>query len=121
MINWAFSNPRVRRKIEIGVAYDTDVELAMKLIVEATIGVDRIISDPAPVARLVSFGDSSVNIEARFWVDDPANGLANITSDYLLNVWKLFKKNAIEIPFPQADIHIKEIPKIENSLFKSPV
>lgn len=120
VINWDFSNPRVRRKIEIGVAYDTDVELAMKLIVEATVGVDRILSHPAPVARLVSFGDSSVNIEARFWVDDPANGVANITSDYLLNVWKLFKKNAIEIPFPQTDIHIKEIPKTDNLFFKSP-
>lgn len=121
VVNWAFSNPKVRRKIEIGVAYDTDVELAMRLIVEATIGVDRILAEPAPVARLVSFGDSSVNIEARFWVDDPANGVANITSDFLLNVWKLFKANGIEIPFPQTDIHIKEIPKIGNSFFKPPV
>ncbi|MBL1240792.1 MAG: mechanosensitive ion channel [OCS116 cluster bacterium] len=121
VVNWAFSNPKVRRKIEIGVAYDTDVELAMRLIVEATIGVDRILVEPVPVARLVSFGDSSVNIEARFWVDDPANGVANITSDFLLNVWKLFKANGIEIPFPQTDIHIKEIPKIGNSFFKPPV
>lgn len=71
VVNWDFSNPRVRRKIEIGVAYNTDVELAMKLIVDATEGVDRILNYPAPVARLVSFGDSSVNIEARFWVENP--------------------------------------------------
>ena len=121
VVNWDFSNPKVRRKIEIGVAYDTDVELAMKLIVDATVGVNRILTEPAPVARLVSFGDSSVNIQARFWVDDPANGVANITSDFLLNVWKLFKQNGIEIPFPQADIHIKEFPHSDKSTFDSSV
>ena len=100
--------------MEIGVAYNSDVELAMELIVQATIGVDRILAEPKPVARLVSFGESSVNIEARFWVSDPANGLANINSDYLLNLWKLFQKHGIEIPFPQQDIHIKELPDIKN-------
>ncbi|MGL1920114.1 MAG: mechanosensitive ion channel [Hyphomicrobiales bacterium] len=111
VVNWDFSHPKVRRKVSIGVSYNTDVELAMKLIVEATIGVERILPNPTPVARLVSFGDSSVNLEARFWVQDPSNGVANITSDFLLNVWKLFKEHKIEIPYPQQDIHIKEFPR----------
>lgn len=113
VVNWDFSHPKVRLKIEIGVSYNTDVELAMKLIVEATVGVNRIINNPKPVARLVSFSDSSVNIQARFWMSDPANGVANVKSDFLLNVWRLFKENNIEIPFPQQDIHIKEFPTIE--------
>lgn len=114
VVNWDFSHPQVRYKIDIGVSYNTDVELAMELIVRATKGIERIISEPAPVARLISFGDSSVNIQARFWVADPANGVANITSDFLLNVWKLFKQYDIEIPFPQQDIHIKELPNLND-------
>ncbi|MCJ8322323.1 MAG: mechanosensitive ion channel [Rhizobiales bacterium] len=112
VVNWDFSHSEVRRKVKIGVAYSTDVELAMELIVRAAESVDRILTDPKPVARLVSFGESSVNIEARFWVADPANGVANINSDFLLKLWKLFRQHEIEIPFPQQDIHIKEFPDI---------
>ncbi len=114
VVNWDFSHSRIRRIVKIGVSYNTDVDLALKLAVEATVGIDRILTDPAPLAHLVGFGDSSVDIEARFWVADPANGVTNITSAYLLNLWKLFQKNKIEIPFPQQDIHIKEFPKVED-------
>ena len=117
VVNWDFSHSKIRRKIKIGVSYNTDVELAMSLIVKGTENVDRILTTPAPVARLVGFGESSVDIEARFWVEDPANGVTNITSDFLLNLWKLFQENNIEIPFPQQDIHIKEFPRIDKTTF----
>ena len=65
VVNWDFSHSKIRRKIKIGVSYNTDVELAMSLIVKGTENVDRILTTPAPVARLVGFGESSVDIEAR--------------------------------------------------------
>jgi small-conductance mechanosensitive channel len=43
----------------------------------------------------------------RFWIGDPANGIANVRSAVLLKVWDTFKEHGIEIPFPQRDLHIR--------------
>jgi len=53
------------------------------------------------------FGDSSVDFQLRFWITDPEAGVANVESDVYLEVWKLFRDNNIEIPFPQRDLHIR--------------
>jgi small-conductance mechanosensitive channel len=47
-----------------------------------------------------------VDLELRFWIDDPQNGVANVISEALLNIWDVLKENNIEIPFPQRDIHL---------------
>lgn len=105
--NWSFSNSRVRRKLPIGVAYDTDVEKAMQLCIEATVDINRVLKQPAPVCQLRDFGDSSVNLELRFWIEDPADGIKNVESAVNLNIWKLFRANNIEIPFPQRVVHLQ--------------
>ena len=55
---------------------------------------------------LVGFGESSVDLQLRFWIDDPQDGVANVTSEVLLKVWDTLKEKGIEIPFPQRDIHL---------------
>ena len=55
------------------------------------------------------FGDSSVNLEVRFWIGDPQNGVKNVESLVNLNIWKLFQKHNIEIPFPQRDINLRSV------------
>ncbi len=52
------------------------------------------------------FGESSIDLELRFWIEDPQNGVANVTSEVLLKIWDVLKKNDIEIPFPQRDVHL---------------
>jgi small-conductance mechanosensitive channel len=106
VVNWSYSDRNVRMHIPIGVSYHADVRLAMKLIEEAALACPRVLRLPAPVSRMVGFGDSSVDLELRFWVDDPEQGTVNVRSDVLLEVWDRFHENGIEIPFPQRDIHI---------------
>lgn len=105
--NWSFSDRRVRRSIPVGVAYETDVELAMKLCVDAALRCQRVLKLPAPVCQIKGFGDSSVDLELRVWLDDPEDGVANVSSAVYLEVWKAFREHKIEIPFPQRDLHIK--------------
>lgn len=105
--NWTFSDKRVRRGIAIGVSYDTDVEMAQALCIEAALNVGRVLKSPKPVCLVRGFGDSSVDLDLRFWIADPEDGIANISSDVFLQVWKLFKANNIEIPFPQRDLHFR--------------
>ncbi len=105
--NWSYSDRNVRFKIPIGVSYHSDVDLAMKLCLEAAADVPRVHDDPKPVCLMKGFGDSSVDLELRVWVDDPEAGRGNVQSAVLLNVWRKFHEHGIEIPFPQRDLHIK--------------
>jgi small-conductance mechanosensitive channel len=107
VVNWSHSDMVVRRKLPIGVSYDADVELAIKLVAEAVDEIPRVLKDPKPNILLRSFGDSSVDLEARYWLGDPQNGVSNVASDILRLVWKKFRENDIEIPFPQRDLHLR--------------
>lgn len=105
--NWSFSDRRIRRGIAVGVSYNADVELAIKLCIEAAITCPRVLNSPQPVCLIKGFGDSSVDLELRFWLEDPEDGIANVSSEVFLQVWRIFQEHGIEIPFPQRDLHIR--------------
>lgn len=107
--NWSFSNDLVRLKEPIGISYDSDVRLAIQLCTEAAQMNPRVLRDPEPRAQLVGFGDSSVNLELRLWIDDPQQGRANVISEVLLSIWDKFHEHGITIPFPQRDLHVKSV------------
>lgn len=96
----------VRDATSIGVAYGTDLDLAMKLMVQAAEKQPRVLKDPAPGVLLTSFGDSAINLSVGFWVNDPENGTAGLISDINKEIWKLFCENNISIPFPQREVRI---------------
>ena len=105
--NWSYSSNLLRLRRPVGISYRSDVELAIQLCKDACDAVDRVLKDPKPVCLIKGFGDSSVDLEMRFWINDPMNGRANVTSEVYLGVWKLFHERGIEIPFPQRDLHLK--------------
>ena len=107
--NWSYSDRLVRLKAPIGISYDSDVRLAIKLCIEAALEVPRIQKTPEPKTQLMGFGDNSVNLELRVWIDDPEAGRANILSEVLLIVWDKFHEHGISIPYPQRDLHIKTV------------
>ena len=107
--NWSFSDKLVRLRVPVGISYDSDVRLAMALCLDAAKMNPRVQLDPEPKVQLRGFGDNSVNLEIRFWVDDPEHGRANIISEVLLTVWDKFHEHDINIPFPQRDLHIRSV------------
>lgn len=58
----------------------------------------------------MEFGDNSINFDLRFWINDPANGTANVRSDVFMAIWDMLGEMGIEVPFPQRDLHIKSAP-----------
>lgn len=115
--NWSHSNNLLRLHQTVGVHYQADVRMAISLCMEAMVETPRVLKDPQPNCLLTEFGDSSVNIEMRFWINDPKNGRANVTSEILLRVWDKFHEHDIEIPYPQRDLHLRssDINKILDS------
>jgi len=105
--NWSHSNSLLRLRKMIGVHYKSDIKKAMALCMEAMLETHRILKEPVPNCLLRDFGDNSVNIEMRYWINDPMNGNANVTSELLLRVWDKFHENDIEIPYPQRDLHLR--------------
>jgi small-conductance mechanosensitive channel len=109
VVNWSYSDPRVRLKLPVRVSYQGDPELAMRLMLQATQGHPRVIQDPAPVARLMSFGDHGIELELRFWIPDPAAGVNNVRSDVNRAIWKLFKQHGVVIPVAQREVRLEMV------------
>ncbi len=117
--NWSYSSRTVRVKISIGVSYNTDLRHAQQLMIEAANESQRVLKEPAPVCWITGFGDSSVDHEVRFWITDPEGGLGNIKGDVFLRIWDKFKGAGIEIPFPQRDVHVRDLPDSATKLVKA--
>jgi len=108
--NWSYSNNLVRLKLPIGIDYESDVRKAIALAVDAAKEVSRVLSHPPPVCQMRGFGDNSVDLELRIWLNDPQNGIGNVSSEVLLRVWDSYKAGGIHFPYPQRDIHIRSLP-----------
>ncbi|MDR2187567.1 MAG: mechanosensitive ion channel [Azonexus sp.] len=104
--NQTYSNTRMRLATTIGVAYDSDLDLVSRLMVEAARAQPRVLPDPPPRVFLTAFADSAINIELGFWIADPENGKGNVVSDINFTIWRAFKEHDIDIPFPQREVRI---------------
>jgi small-conductance mechanosensitive channel len=106
VLNETYTNTRVRMSVPVQVSYKTDMEAAMRLMVEAGQTHPRVLADPPPTAFLSAFADSGVNLELGFWIGDPQAGTLGVKSDVNLAIWHAFQKAGIEIPYPQREVRL---------------
>ncbi|GAC1303648.1 MAG: mechanosensitive ion channel [Steroidobacteraceae bacterium] len=109
VINWSYTDPRIRLKLPIRVSYADDPEVALQILLIACDGHQRVLRDPLPVARLMHFGESGIELELRFWISDPQDGVNNVRSDVNRAIWRLFKERNISIPVAQREIHVHNV------------
>ncbi|MBX3595587.1 mechanosensitive ion channel domain-containing protein [Sphingomonas sp.] len=105
--NWSFSDRNVRVRIPVGIAYESDVPLAQRLMLEAAQESPRVLDSPKPNVWLASFGDYALEHEILAWISDPEGGVGNVRSDVLNRLWVKFQEHGIEIPFPQQVLHFR--------------
>jgi small-conductance mechanosensitive channel len=105
--NWSFSNDLIRMHVKVGISYESDPHEAIRLALDAARNVPRVLTEPAPNCLLVNFGDSTIDLELRFWISDPVNGTANVRSQIMLNIWDLYRQHGIELPNPQRDLTLR--------------
>jgi small-conductance mechanosensitive channel len=106
VINWSYTDPRIRLKLPIRVSYSDDPEVALQILLVACEGQRRVLRDPLPVSRLMHFGDSGIELELRFWISDPQDGVNNVRSDVNRAIWRLFKEHRITIPVAQHEVWV---------------
>lgn len=106
VINHSYVDRKTRVAMEVQVAYESDLEKALALLIEIATQNIRVLSDPAPSALITSFADSGININLTAWIDDPENGQQNLKSELYLAIWKRFQQAGISIPYPQRELRI---------------
>lgn len=104
--NWTHTNRQGRIQIEIGVSYDSDIEKARELLLEACREHNDVCKNPVPMCYLINYGDSSVDFLVHFWLEDMTKNFFTPRSDVMRAVWKKFKEHNIKIPYPQRDLHL---------------
>lgn len=114
LINWSYSNDIVRIHIPVGVAYNSNVELVKKILLEVAESKDFIIKNEKykPYITFKEFGDSSLNFELLVWINVKKIEIPFAKSELNFEIWKKLKENNIEIPFPQQDVWFKNELKI---------
>lgn len=108
--NLSLADPRVWHSIVVGVGYDSDVDLVMRLLTEAALGSPRVLRDPAPSAALSNFGADALEFTVGFWITDPENGLLGLRSQINLAILRALREHHIDIPYPQRVVHMAAAP-----------
>lgn len=105
--NWSFKDPRLRRQINVGVAYGSDIELVRKTLLEIADNTQHVLKYPAPSVLFTDFGDSALIFRLRIWTD--VDNCLIAETDIRFQIDRRFKEQGIEIAFPQRDIHIRSV------------
>lgn len=106
VVNQSYTDRLQRIAIPIQVAYDSDLDQVQALLLEAAMTEPRVVADPAPAAFVKGFGESGIDLELGVWISDPENGVLPARSSINLAIWRAFKANAIEIPYPQRELRV---------------
>ena len=107
VLNHSYSNKDVRMAIPVQVSYDSDIDLALQLMVDAARAEPRVRPTPGPPeAFVVRFADSGIDLELGLWINDPENGQLNLRSAINRRIWTAFQARGIKIPFPQREYRV---------------
>lgn len=109
VVNLSYSDPKVRINLSVQVAYGTDMELAMALVLAAGKQPKRVLTDPLPVVIIKNLLDNGIELELIAWIADPEIGEGVLRSQIFLQILQSFKEAGIIIPCPQRDIYVHRV------------
>ena len=112
--NWSFKDQTLRRKINIGVAYGSDVERVRQTLFEIARNTKNVLKTPKPDVLFMDHGDSALIFTMRYWTT--VDYYYTTETDIRFAIDHLFRERNIEIAFPQRDIHIRSVVK-DSGLF----
>lgn len=106
--NWSFRDPRIRRRIRVRVAYDSDVRLVKETLVNIAYRHPRVLRRPFPEVYFMELGESAMLFELRIWLH--IDYFITVETEVRDDISRQFRELGIRIAFPQQDIYIKESP-----------
>lgn len=106
VINYSHGDPEFRLDVNVGVSYESDLDTVVKALREVAEENNTVLKNPEPQIHLVSFGDSSWDMELRVWIPD-VKRYPFVRNDINQAIVRKFREYDIEIPFPQRDLHMR--------------
>ncbi len=106
--NWSFRDPRIRRRIRVRVAYNTDCRLVKETLVNIAYRHPRVLRRPYPEVYFMELGESAMLFELRIWLH--IDYFITVETEVRDDISRQFRELGIRIAFPQQDIYIKETP-----------
>ncbi|WP_339894671.1 mechanosensitive ion channel domain-containing protein [uncultured Algibacter sp.] len=106
VINWSHQTMKTRFRIDVGVAYGSDIDLVIKILEECAFDHPDISDRESTEARLVNFGNSSLDFQVLFFSRNIFR-ISKVKSDIRRSISRKFTENSVAIPFPQMDLHLK--------------
>jgi len=113
LINWTLSDRKRRVILPVGVAYGTAPRRVIELLLEVARGHEEVLANPEPVALFRGFGDSALNFELRVFTE---GDWLRVLSDLAVATTEALEAAGITIPFPQRDLHLRNIPELRDAL-----
>ena len=107
VINWSHNDRNVRFSVEVGVSYKEDPEKIKDILLAVADDNSAVLMHPEPDVIFTQFGDSSLNFNLRVWTTELIQKPHTLKSQLYFEIFKRFREQGVEIPFPQRDLHIK--------------
>jgi small-conductance mechanosensitive channel len=108
VVNWTLSDRQRRVDVRVGVAYGSDPEKVIGLLLQAGSDHPEALPEPAPAAYFVGFGESSLDFVLQVWVARFEQSAA-LQSAVRRAVHRVLAEAGIEIPFPQRDLNLRTV------------
>jgi small-conductance mechanosensitive channel len=107
VINHSYTSWETRVGVPVQISYDSDLDLALRLMEEAATAEPRILQAPSPPKAFVNrFAEHGIDLELVVWIKDPENGQQNLRSSLNRRIWSLFGEHSVQISVPQREIRV---------------
>ncbi len=106
VVNWSYGDQKVRLEIDVGVSYGSDLQAVLRSLTQVAEEHSEVLKNPAPEVLHMGFGDSAWNMRLRAWIARPQRH-PQIRSEINCAIVERFRRNGVEIPFPQRDLHVR--------------
>lgn len=112
--NWTHKDLRARVEVPVGVSYASDPDQVHEILLSLASDHAQVLKFPEPFVIFKGFGDSSLNFELRCYVGR-ATDMITVASDLRYAIVHAFRAGEIEIPFPQQDLHLRDLDRLETA------
>ena len=106
IINHSLTDRKARIVADVQIGYNSSVDQAFEIMLDAAKKEKRVLKDPSPKVYLMGFGESGIDLKMTFYIEDPEEGSWELRSNVYRKIWKRFKEEGIEIPYPYRNIEI---------------
>jgi small-conductance mechanosensitive channel len=119
--HFSFTDPRVAVVLAVTIAYESDVDRACALLLEAARTLPRVLREPPAATRVKQLRDVGIDLELTFWIGDPLAGDSDLKSDIYKAVLKAFPAAGIAIPYPRQEVRLLATPETKETPLNSGV